>query len=56
MTDDSIVSRVARARELIEQCAEEARGELPPSAEANLQEALEFLIRIDEQLDDNGGD
>ena len=47
---ESVTSRIDAARELLEESA--GTGELRPEAEATLQEALEFLIRLESMIDE----
>lgn len=48
---ESFTSRIETARELLEASA--GTGELRPQAEATLQEALEFLIRLESMIDED---
>lgn len=53
MTDDSLAERVAAARQLVEVCVRQAADDdLPASIRADMQETLEFLMRLDEALED----
>lgn len=53
MTDDSLAERVAAARRLVEVCVRQAAADdLPASIRADMQETLEFLMRLDEALED----
>lgn len=56
MTDNSLAARVAAARKLVEGCVRDAADDdLPASVRANMQEALEFLMKLDETLEEPGG-
>lgn len=53
MTDESLAARVSAARKLVEGCVRDAADDdLPASFRANMQEALEFLMKLDETLED----
>lgn len=47
----SLSARIATARSLVEECTRDAT-DIPPGVEADLWEALRFLDRLDEALDD----
>jgi len=51
----SVLARVAAARDLLEEGADEEHGSLPPECRANLQEAIEFLIAFEEEFDGDEG-
>lgn len=50
-TCDSLAARVSTARTLVEECTRNAE-DVPAGIEADLWEALEFLTRLDEALDE----
>lgn len=53
MTDESLAERVAAARQLVEVCVRQAADDdLPATIRADMQETLEFLMRLDEALEE----
>lgn len=51
--NDSLEERIATAKQVLEDRPEDEAASLEPEAEANFQEALEFLFRLESMVEDD---